>query len=107
MITQSRDLPQHRTRRGSGGYCAPRGGEARTLPSIHRRLSPGDRTTAEVPARGQRAPHEAGRHGRHASAECWGRFEPDSRTLTTREYPRPVGEDLLNLAAVWTLEQSG
>ena len=28
-------------------------------------------------------------------AECWGTFEPDSGTLTKREYPWPVGEDLL------------
>jgi Bacterial archaeo-eukaryotic release factor family 3 len=40
-------------------------------------------------------------------AEHWGTFEPDSRALTTRDHPGPVGEDLLNLAAVWTLERSG
>lgn len=40
-------------------------------------------------------------------AERWGTFEPNSGTLTAWEHPGPVGDDLLNLAAVWTLERRG
>ena len=39
--------------------------------------------------------------------ERWGRFEPSSGALERRDGPGPYGEELLNLAAVWTLQRSG
>ena len=40
-------------------------------------------------------------------AERWGTFEPGSGTVTVRDKPGPVGEDLINLAAIQAFQRGG